>query len=147
MTDTRIIKRYGAYYHGWCLAFGEHEADFREENPVNWLFGKDKVGLILASDLRRKLQHELLGKQAEIPELIMSTHLIRTKHQRYELGPDIDKKGIQSLKELFLDSQDIHMFLCSHFIYSPRTRIITFTQKKPTPIMYKEMPPLKLVIE
>ncbi len=47
----------------------------------------------------------------------------------------------------FLDSQDIHMFLCSHFIYSPRTRIITFSQKKPTPIMYKEMPPLKLIIE
>ena len=147
MTESRLIKRYGAYYHGWCLAFGEHESDFDQERPLNWLYGEEKVGWILAPELHRKLQHELLGKQPDIPELILSSHRIGTHHNQFQLMPATEAKGIQALREMCHSGDDVHMYLCSHFVYSPRTRIITFSLKAPTLIMYKEMSSLKLVIE
>jgi hypothetical protein len=62
------------------------------------------------------------------------------------LKNDTDRVNVQHLKNFLLNSQDMHMFLCSHLFY-PRTRIITFAEEKPIIIMYKEMQPLKLIVE
>jgi hypothetical protein len=40
------IKRYGAYFKGWCQVFGEHESILVGEREKCWLIGENKVGLI-----------------------------------------------------------------------------------------------------
>lgn len=147
MIDLRIIKRYTAYYRGWCVAFGEHEAKYDEGRDINWLFGEDKVGMILSSGLRKKMYRELLGHHEEIPEFIVTDWSFSINELTYHLTDDTDKLGAQSLKKFLLNSHDLHMFMCSHLFYPPRTRILTFAKKKPILIMYKEMQPLKLVVE
>jgi hypothetical protein len=144
--DSRIIKRYNAYYHGWCLTFGEHSADYGEERDISWLFGEDKVGLILSTDLRKQAQREFLGQQKKMPQLGLSDNSIRMNHHIHPMADEIDRKNVQRLIEFLLSSHDLHMFLSSHLIYPSRTRIITFAKKKPLIIMYKEMRPLQLIV-
>lgn len=147
MGEYRIIRRYNAYYRGWCIAFGEHKADYKEEREVNWLYGEDNVGMIFSSGLLKRINRELLGHHDEIPKFILTDSSFRMNELNFQLTDDADKQGAQFLKKFLRDSQDLHMYVCSHLFYPPRTRIITFARKKPVIIMYKEMQPLKLKIE
>ena len=146
MNELRLIKRYNAYYRGWCLTFGEHTADYEDERDINWLYGEDRIGLILSPGLRKLAQKEFLGQQEEIPELGLSEYMVRVNTSVYHLKSDADRLNVQRLKDFLLNSRDMHMFLSNHLFY-PRTRIITFAREKPIIIMYKEMQPLKLVVE
>jgi hypothetical protein len=146
MTDTRVIKRYNAYYKGWCLAFGEHTADYGEERDISWLFGENRIGMILSAKLLKKAQHELLGHHQEIPKLQLSNNSVAFNAFDHALQDDIDLKNIQRFKQFLLHKEEMHMFLCSHLIYPSRTRILTFSTQKPLIIMYKEMQPLRLTI-
>ena len=147
MNDLRIIKRYNAYYHGWCLAFGEHTAEFEEALDINWLYGDEKIGLILSPELRKEAQRQLLGHHEEIPELALSEDYVRMNEFTYKLKNESERQNARRLKDFLLNSRELHMFLCSHLLYPARTRIITFARKKPIIIMYKEMQPLKLLVE
>jgi hypothetical protein len=146
MNGSRIVKRYNAYYRGWCLAFGEHDADYDEERNISWLFGEDRIGLILSSTLRKQAQHELLGHHDEIPQLSLSNDSVVLNQYRHQLQDDVDMRNILRLKTFLLQGEEMHMFLCSHLFYPSRTRILTFATKKPLIIMYKEMQPLNLII-
>lgn len=146
MSESRIISRYNAYYHGWCLAFGEHKVSYEDNREINWLFSDDRIGLALGPKLRRRLYHELLGHHDKIPELILLDDSIRINQLIYPLSDEIDRHGMKAWKKFVLSGDDLHMFLCSHFCYPSGTRIVTFTKKKPTMIMYKEMQPMKLTI-
>ena len=146
MTDSRVIKRYNAYYKGWCLAFGEHTADYGDERDISWLFGENRIGLILSSDLRKKAQHELLGRHRGIPELLLSNQAVAFNAFDYALQDETDLNNLQRFKQFLLSEKEIHMFLCSHLIYPSHTRILTFATQKPLIIMYKEMQPLKLIV-
>ncbi len=147
MGEFRIIKRYNAYYRGWCIAFGEHKADYHEERDINWLYGEDKVGMIISSGLLKQMHRALLGHHEEIPQFRVSDNSLSMNELNFHLADDTDKRGAQLLKNFLRDSQELHMYVCSHLFYPPRTRIITFARKKPIVIMYKEMQPLKLIIE
>ncbi|MES9829376.1 MAG: hypothetical protein ABW201_14005 [Candidatus Thiodiazotropha sp.] len=147
MNESRIVKRYNAYYRGWCLAFGEHSADYNEERDISWLFGEDRAGLILSSRLRKQAQHELLGHHDEIPQLALSDDSLVLNQYKHPLQDDVDMRNILRLKEFLLRGEEMHMFLCSHLFYPSRTRILTFASRKPLVVMYKEMQPLKLLIE
>jgi hypothetical protein len=147
MSDSRIVKRYNAYYRGWCLAFGEHSADYDEARDINWLFGEERIGLILSSNLRKQAQHELLGHHDEIPLLSLSDDCVRLNQFKHQLQDDMDMRNILRLKDFLLQGEELHMFLSSHLIYPSRTRILTFATKKPLIIMYKEMQPLRVIIE
>jgi hypothetical protein len=146
MTDTRVIKRYNAYYKGWCLAFGEHTADYDEERDISWLFGENRIGMILSAKLLKRAQQELLGHHQEIPKLQLSNDSVAFNTFVYALQDEIDLNNIQRFKEFLLHKEEMHMFLCSHLIYPSRTRILTFATQKPLIIMYKEMQPLRLTI-
>jgi hypothetical protein len=146
MTDSRIVKRYNAYYHGWCLAFGDHTADYEEDRDINWLYGEDRVGLILSSGLRKQAQRELLGRYEEVPTLTFSDDMVKMNEFIYRLNDEVARANVRRVKDFILRNQSLHMFLCSHFIY-PDARIISFCKKKPVAIMYKEMQPLKLIVE
>ncbi|MEJ2622413.1 MAG: hypothetical protein P8163_19830, partial [Candidatus Thiodiazotropha sp.] len=138
MSDTRIIKRYNAYYKGWCLAFGEHTADYGDEREISWLFGEQRMGLILSSNLLKRAQQELLGHQS-IPELQLSNHSVAFNSFDFALQDRIDRQNIQRFIQFLLDGKELHMFLSNHLIYPSKTRILTFSNQKPLIIMYKEM--------
>ncbi|MCU7905276.1 MAG: hypothetical protein KZQ76_05345 [Candidatus Thiodiazotropha sp. (ex Epidulcina cf. delphinae)] len=147
MNESRIIKRYNAYYKDWCLAFGEHTVEYEEERDINWLFGEDRIGLILSRALWKEAQHQLLGHHQEIPQLVLSDDTVGINKFDYRLKDDIGRMNIQKLKTFLLSKEELHMFLSSHLFYPSHTRIITFAMKKPLLIMYKEMQPLQLIIE
>ncbi|MES9939830.1 MAG: hypothetical protein ABW104_03040 [Candidatus Thiodiazotropha sp. 6PLUC2] len=147
MTETRVIKRYNAYYKGWCLAFGEHSAEYGDERDISWLYGEDRVGLILSPRLLKKAQHELLGHHQILPNLQLSNHSVAFNAFDYSLQDEVDMKNILKFKKFLLEGKEVHMFLCSHLIYPSKTRILTFSTQKPMIIMYKEMQPLKLTIK
>ncbi|MCG7982111.1 MAG: hypothetical protein JAY90_05080 [Candidatus Thiodiazotropha lotti] len=146
MSDTRVIKRYNAYYKGWCLAFGEHTADYDDAREISWLFGEQRVGLILSTNLLKRAQHELLGHQS-IPELLLSDQSVAFNRFDFSLQDNIDLQNVQRFKEFLLGGDEMHMFLSNHLIYPSKTRILTFSTQKPLIIMYKEMQPLKLTIQ
>jgi hypothetical protein len=147
MTDTRVIKRYNAYYKGWCLAFGEHSGDYDESRDINWLYGEDRIGLILSTELRKRAQHELLGHPSSVPALQLTEHSVSFNAFDYPLKDESDLENLQKFRQFLRSHQEIHMFLSSHLIYPPRTRILTFATQKPLIIMYKEMQPLRLILE
>lgn len=140
------IKRYAAYYAGWCVAFGEHKMSYDEAREVNWLFAEDKIGFAVAPRLKRELDRELLGKQRDEPCITLADASVMFNDRRFDLDSEHDRLCLEQLKLFFLVGDPIHMFLTSHFCYPPGTRIITFAKKKPLPIMYKEIRPLRLII-
>jgi hypothetical protein len=146
LIESRQIKRYNAYYHGWCLAFGEHSADYEEEEEINWLFGEQKAGLILSPRLLKQAQLEFLGHRDTIPELAVSELGLRMNSFLQPLSSERDRENARRLKAFLLQSRELHMFLSNHLFYQGK-RIITFDQEKPLVIMYKEMEPLQLIIE
>ena len=117
------------------------------ERDISWLFGEERIGLILSAQLRKRAQREFLGDLEKIPELALSDSSIRLNNYIHPFNDAINKTNVQRLKDFLLSSHDLHMFLSSHLIYPSRTRIITFAKKKPLIIMYKEMQPLQLLVE
>jgi len=146
MSYSRLIKRYSAYYAGWCVAFGEHEINYDENRQINWLFGDSKIGFILSPQLKRIFFHELLGKHGHIPLVSIQESEIRLNEYRIPLALEEDRQRLARLKEFFDSQEDVHLCLTSHFCYPQGTRIITFTKKKPLIIMYKEIQPIKVEI-
>jgi hypothetical protein len=145
--DRKIVRRYNAYYQGWCMAFGEHDAVYHDDWNINWLFAEDRIGLAIASELRKRISRELLGQRDKAPVVVLSDDLVKINRLHYLLIDEAERENVRRIREFILESSELHMFLCSHFCYPPRTRIITFSRKKPLAIMYKEMLPLELIIE
>ena len=131
MSFDRLIKRYSAYYSGWCVAFGEHEITYDEDKEINWLHGESKIGFALAQRLKRILLRELLGKHVDIPTITLADSYVKINERKYELMSERDMQEMEVLKD---------------FCYPPGTKIITFSTKKPLLIMYKEIKPLRLAI-
>jgi len=146
MAFDRLIKRYSAYYSGWCVSFGEHKAVYDEDRDINWLHGESQVGLALAPKLKRILVKELLGKHVDIPEITLTDTYVKINDQCYKFRTEDDEREMSALKDFFEAPDAIHMFLTSHFCYPPGTKIITFAAKPPLIIMYKEIKPLKLMV-
>ena len=146
MAANRLIKRYSAYYSGWCVAFGEHKAVYDESRDINWLHGESQVGFALAPKLKKILVRELLSKHVDIPEITLTDSYVKINDKCYDFRTEEDAREMQALKSFFETPDDIHMFLTSHFCYPPGTQIITFATKSPLVIMYKEIKPLKLTV-
>jgi len=146
MASNRFIKRYSAYYSGWCVAFGEHKAVYDEERDINWLHGESQVGFALAPKLKKVLVRELLGRHVDIPEITLADAYVKINDKCYELRTEDDAREFKRLKKFFEAPDDIYMFMTSHFCYPPGTKIITFSTKKPLVIMYKEIKPLRLIV-
>jgi hypothetical protein len=146
MSFNRLIKRYSAYYAGWCVAFGEHDIRYDEEKEINWLFSDSKIGFALSPQLKQIFFQELLGKHKQIPMVSIQESEIRLNKYRIPITLEEDRHGLASFKEFINTKEDVHLCLTSHFCYPPGTRIITFTTKKPLIIIYKEIQPMKVEI-
>ena len=143
MSTERNVKRYAAYYHGWCIAFGEHDLNYEEDTGIHWVFGESQVGFVVGEQLKRKLLRELLGQQGQIPDIALSASNIIFNAFDYPLS-DMEQAGAEKFRAFVDGHEQLHMFLTSHFCYPPRTRIVTFAAKKPPIILYKEITPLRL---
>lgn len=147
MSYERLIKRYAAYYTGWCVAFGEHDiVPDQEQREINWIFGEGKVGITLSPQLKRRFIRELLGHHEQLPQILLGENQVQLNQWSYPLHHPTDREHLAEFKAFCHESKEIHMFMTSHFCYPKGTRIITFGQKKPLLIIYKEISPLKLLI-
>jgi len=142
MNVERNVKRYTAYYQGWCLAFGEHELNYEEDGGIHWVFGPSQVGFVVDGDLKRRLHRELLGQQGEIPEIRLFPDRAIFNEFEYPFS-EKERQGAERFAGFVRENDDLHMFLTSHFCYPPRTRIVTLAAKKPPVILYKEITPLR----
>lgn len=148
MANEVLIKRYNTYYQGWCLSFGEHEADTDEDRDLYWLIGEARIGMAVSPKLKRTLNLALLGHHEKTPELVLENDTLKAQDTViYKLTDEVDKEGMGQLK-IFLDGKDdLHLFITSHFGYPSGTCILTFSREKPTILLYKEMQPLKVMIK
>lgn len=143
------IRRYVAYYRGWCQAFGEHEVEegrAESANSIQWLFGEDRVGLILPEDTRKRFLKELVRRKGTESSIVFSpagAEIVVNRAVCSVLKGNIEA-GAGRLLALARQSKELHMFLTHHLYYSPGTRIVTFSATKPLGIMYKEIDPLIL---
>ena len=56
----RDLKRYAAYFRGWCQAFGEHESIYRDDTGISWLTASTQLGLVLPKPMIKQLNREVL---------------------------------------------------------------------------------------
>lgn len=146
MGKTRkIIMRYSSYYHGWCLAFGEHKIGYDENRGINWVEGKSQMGFVISTNKTKPLYRELLRHRNMSPTVSISETMTRINDLEYKFAQE-ELAGARRFIEYVQQHEQLHMYLTSHFCYPPRTRIITFSPKKPTIILYKEISPIRLIL-
>lgn len=138
------IRRYAAYLKGWCQAFGEHEAQFSNDESIGWLFADDQIGLILPKGLNKKLHREVLGKKRKASVFTIRPDCVCVGKFHHSFSTPSDVEGLSKLTKLLSTSDEIHLYLTYHFMYSQGTRIITFSRKPPLGLIYKEIDPMQL---
>jgi hypothetical protein len=141
----RTVARYSSYYHGWCIAFGEHNIRYDENLTINWVEGESQMGFVVATDKTKRMYKELLRHRDEIPIVDISEHGTKINELEYEFSKK-ELYGANRFIEYVQQHKVLHMYLTSHFCYPPRTRIVTFSPKKPPIILYKEISPIKLIL-
>lgn len=134
----RDLKRYAAYFRGWCQAFGEHESIYRDDNGINWLTSDSQVGLVLPKPLIRSLYREvLLHDQA--PILTFRRKSVEIGSLDIPIGKKYQKQALTAMGHILETSDQVHVFVTSHLLYGSGSKIITFSNKKPLAIIYKEI--------
>lgn len=146
MPIDRQIRRYAAYFRGWCQAFGEHETLSPEDRDIHWLLGEQQVGIILPHEMTRSLYREVLGKHHKSPILTISQKCVQVGHFHYHFEDTADASGLVALREVLDNAREFHLFMAYHFMYQPGTRIITLSRRKPLPIIYKEIGPMYIQV-
>jgi hypothetical protein len=144
MSHERIVRRYSAYYVGWCVAFGTHDIPPEEGGEIHWIFGDNKVGITLSTRLKKVFIRELLGRFGDIPRLTLGLSSMWVNDFEYPIGDSRERASFDRFKAFFHATDEAHMFLTSHFCYPQGTRIVTFDHRKPLVIIYKEIQPLRL---
>lgn len=142
----RDLKRYAAYFRGWCQAFGDHESIYRDENGINWLTSENQVGLVLPRPVIKSLYREvLLRKRA--PTLTFRRKSVEIGFLNIGIGKRYQKKALSAMSHLLDHDEDVHVFVTSHLLYGEGSRIITFSNNKPLAIIYKEIGTMRIRVE
>jgi len=138
MTTKYELKRYAAYYRGWCQAFGEHESVPGEDTGISWLFGENQIGFISPREQTKLLLREILRKR-ETPTLTISRNSVQIGAFYYRPAKASDESALLTVTNFLETGHGSHIFLTSHFMYGTGTRILTVSRKKPLSIIYKEI--------
>lgn len=133
----RELKRYAAYFRGWCQPFGEHESLGSEASGISWLFAQGQLGLVLPKTMIRPLYREVLLRD-RVPVLTFDGRGLTMGSLLLPVGHDHGRQAVDALRAMLVDSGECHLFLTSHLLYSG-SRIITFSSRKPIAIIYKEI--------
>jgi hypothetical protein len=138
----RDLKRYAAYFRGWCQAFGEHESIYQDDTGISWLTASTQLGLVLPRPMIKQLYREvLLHEQA--PTVKFRRKYIEIGSFEIPIGKKYQKLARKEIRSILKDGDEVHVFLTSHLLYSG-SRIITFSSKKPLAIIYKEIGTMKI---
>jgi hypothetical protein len=134
----RKLKRYAAYFRGWCQAFGEHEGIQCEQSGIDWLLADHQVGLVLPQRYIKPLRREVL-LHSNPPILTFHDDHIQVGEIRVELEQRQEQQALDAMAAILESPEDVHLYLTSHLLYGGGNRIITFSSKKPLLIIYKEI--------
>jgi len=137
------LKRYAAYYKGWCQAFGEHESIASDETGISWLFAEKQIGFISPRKLTKSLLREILRKR-ETPTLTISRNSVQVGSFYYRPSKVSDESALFAITNFLETGQVSHIFLTSHFMYGTGIRICTLSNKKPLSIIYKEIGTMRI---
>lgn len=140
------IKRYGAYFKGWCQVFGEHESVLVGEHENCWLIGEQKVGLILPKSLVRRLNSEVLLHE-QVPVVSFTQQGVQIGALHFPFKSELEKRVLSAIEQLIDTGQDLHLFLTSHLLYGNGRKIITISNKRPQSIIYKEIGSMKIQLQ
>lgn len=146
MTSEYKVHRYAAYFRGWCQSFGEHEAQFTENESISWLYGDKQIGLILPKELSKKLYREVLGKPQATPVLTLNRDCVCVGNFQHTFSDPHDLAGLGKLIQMLASGKQLHLYLTYHFMYQRGTRIITFSTEQPWPLIYKEIEPMQVSV-
>jgi len=140
------LKRYGAYFNGWCQVFGEHESISVGDGENCWLIGDKKVGLILPKPLLKELFREVLLHD-QIPEITFSQQGVQIGALCFPLRSGPEKIVLDAIGQLIDSGSDLHLFLTCHLLYANGNRIVTISNRKPQSIVYKQLGSMKIRLE
>ena len=135
----REVKRYAAYFRGWCQAFGEHEAEAGDYDAISWLVAERQVGIILPQPVTRAVNREALRGQRAPPLLTVSPRCLQVGTFHYPFRKPLETHVLDALRDILQTPHDLHLYLTYHFMYPSGTRIITLSRDKPLHIIYKEI--------
>ncbi len=103
------------------------------------------MGFVVSSDKTKPLFRELLRRRNESPTVDLSETRTKINDLEYDFSKE-ELPGAKRFIEYLKRYDQLHMYLTSHFCYPPRTRIVTFSPKKPPIILYKEISPINLIL-
>jgi len=146
MMLERELKRYAAYFRGWCQTFGEHESLPVEEGDINWLFTEHQAGFILPQALTRQLYREVLLHRVP-PTLEFSRSSVRIGGLQFALARRQENRTLDAIENILKSGDDFHVYLTSHLMYGTRARIITLSTRKPLSIIYKEIGTMRIRLD
>ncbi len=142
----REVKRYAAYFRGWCQAFGEHESLADHDREVFWLVSPDQAGFVLPRSYLRQLYREILLHE-HAPPLTFHADRVAVGDFELELARQHETRILDSIAGLLEAGRALHVYLTSHFMYGTNARIITLSAKKPLLIIYKEIGTIRIRLE
>ena len=140
----RNLKRYAAYFRGWCQAFGEHVNIYQDENGISWLTASSQLGLVLPKQMIKQLYREVLLHE-KAPTVKFRRKYIEIGSLEIPIGKKHQKLARQEITSILEHGKEVHVFLTSHLLYSG-SKIITFSSKKPLAIIYKEIGTMKICV-
>ena len=140
------VKRYAAYFRGWCQAFGEHESLADHDRDVFWLVTQEAAGFVLPRDYQRQLYREVLLHRSA-PPLTFHSDRVQVGNFALELARQHETRILGSIDELLSCGHDLHVYLTSHFMYGTHARIITLSIRKPLLIIYKEIGTIRIGLD
>ncbi len=142
----RELKRHAAYFRGWCQAFGEHESIYRDDTGINWLTAEHQVGLVLPKPLIRSLYREVLLHE-KVPTLTFHHESVEIGALDIPIGKKYQEMALTAMGKILEAGDDVHVFVTSHLLYGEGSKIITFSNKKPLAIIYKEIGTMRIRLE
>ena len=96
MTFECELKRYAAYYKGWCQAFGEHESLTGEDTGISWLLSEKQIGFISPRKLTKLLLREILRKR-ETPTLTIGRNSVQIGTFDYRPSEPSDESALRAI--------------------------------------------------
>ena len=142
----RVVKRYAAYFRGWCQTFGEHDSFADHDNEIYWLLTANQAGFVLPpAHLKKLYKAVLLHRQA--PPLRFRRYLVEVGDFSFSLTPRHEDLIRDAIGNMLSGNADLHVYLTSHLMYGTNARIITLSAKKPLSIIYKEIGSMPIRLE
>lgn len=142
----RELKRYSAYFRGWCQAFGEHESLSDHDNDIHWLITEQQAGFVLPQPMTRQMYREVLLRETA-PPLLFSPRGVAVGNFSLPLTREFETRILDAIESILGNGLEFHVYLTSHLLYGTNARIITMSARKPLGIIYKQIGTIRLRLD